>query len=208
LLVIFTVASTSAQERSKPSYKDLLERVKKSDPKVDFTALRMVFTETDAYKPYDFERGDRDAMRAALRKKDYAKALKQAEKCLQKNYLDIEAHSVAWRACKELKNQEKAKCHRYVRDGLLQSIQKSGDGKSPKTAFVVICTDEEYAVLDALGIKVSLQALIKDQGHNYDRTDGVSEKTGKDVTQFFNIDRPFKWLEESLSPRTGVKKNK
>src|SRR5262249_21348569 len=197
LLVVFAAAPAAAQEGDTPSYEALMERVKKSDPKVDFAALRMAFTKTRADNPYDrADRATRSGMRAALARKDYAKALEHAEKCLKKNPLDIEAHGAAWRPHTELKNADKARSHGYVRDGLVLSILKSGDGKTPKTAHVVIATDEEYAVLAALRIKFKRQALIRDGGHFYDRLDGVSEATGKEVATYFNIDRPFKWLGE------------
>lgn len=202
LLVGFAVPAVFAQEASKPSYEALLEKVKKADPKADFTALRMACTQTRGYNPYDYiARKSRRAALNALAEKDYRKALEHAEKCLTKNYLDIEAHRIAWRAHTELKNPDKAKFHGYVRDGLLQSILKSGDGKSPKTAYVVIATDEEYVVLDVLGVKFRQQTLIREQGHSYDRHEGVSRETGKEITSFFNIDRPFKWLEDSLKKK-------
>ena len=43
--------------------------------------------------------------------------------------------------------------------GLLESILESGDGYSFSTAFIVISSDEEYAVMDALGLKPIMQSL-------------------------------------------------
>lgn len=200
LLMGLVVTATGAQEPTKASYQELLERVKKADPKVDFGALRMAFTATAAYNPYGLDQ-DRPRMRAAFAKKDFDKALEFAEKLLGKNYPDIEAHRVAWRAHTELQDPDKAKFHRYVRDGLVQSILKSGDGKGAQTAYVVISTEEEYAVMEWLGVRSTKQALIQEQGHKLDRHEGVNEETNQRVTLYFNIDRPFQWLEEAFKKK-------
>jgi hypothetical protein len=189
-----------AQDAKEPSYQDILARVKKMDPKADFTGLRMAYTQTPNYKPYDDDRESRDQLRGAFGDKEYQKAVEQAEKLLSKNYVDIEAHRVAASAHAELKNDKQAKFHAYVRDGLVQSILKSGDGKGPKTAYVVIATTEEYALMHARGVKTKRQALTGETGHKYDVHQGVDDKD-QPVTLYFNIDRPFQWLANSLKPK-------
>jgi hypothetical protein len=200
-LLCLVFASAEAREAPQPTFEDLLAKVKKSDPKVDFAALRMAYTKTARYNPYASERKDRDAMRAAVTKEQYAKALELAEKVLKTNYLDIDAHFVATRACAELKKPDQAKFHRYVVDGLIGSILKSGDGKTFKTAFVVIATDEEYVILTVLGVRKTSQALLRDKGQKYDRIDGTHEKTKKRVTLYFNVTRQLTWLEEQFKKK-------
>jgi len=75
---------------------------------------------------------------------------------------------------------------------------KSGDGKSIESAYVVIATDEEYALFNVLGLRGVSQALVNDKDHNYDRMDAVDRKTNQTTTFYFNIDIPFKWLSKSL----------
>jgi len=66
------------------------------------------------------------------------------------------------------------------------------------TAFVVISTDEEYALFSALGLRVTAQALINEKGHNYDKMTAVDPKTNETLIYYFNIDKPFNWLGNSL----------
>jgi len=76
------------QDRGEPSYDDLLAQVKKADPKADFLKLRMAFTKTAAYDPYDDPfRTIPQEMNAALNKKEYDKAIELAEKTLKKRYV-------------------------------------------------------------------------------------------------------------------------
>ena len=172
--------------------------MKKADPKADFLKLRMAFAETADYKPYDFERKTREEMTKALDKKEYGKAIELAEKVLKASYVDVKAHSVAYRSYRALGKADQAKFHRYVFDGLVQSILKSGDGKTSATAYVVISTDEEYAVLGELGIRLTLQALLMERGQSFDRIDGVEQKSRKRVTLYFNVTKPLSRLGEQL----------
>jgi hypothetical protein len=167
---------------------------------LDFTALRMAYTKTKDYNPYGDDRETRDKMHIAMGKKEYQKAVEHAEKLLSKNFVNIGAHRIAAIAHAELKNDAQSKLHAYVRDGLIQSIKKSGDGKSPNTAFVVIDTSEEYAVMDSLGVKPMRQSLIGEKGHKYDRQDGEDAKDQR-VTLYFNIDRPFQWLADTFKKK-------
>jgi uncharacterized protein DUF4919 len=191
LCVLLLLPAVHAGQEPPATYAALLEKVKQKDPDVDFAALRLAFTETDDYQPYGGDRDTRKAMSAALNEKNFAKVVEYAEKILQKNFLDINAHMSAFRAHTELQNQEKAAFHRYVGLGLLNSILQSGDGKTPQTAYVVISTDEEYVLMNFLGIRPSGQSLMHKDQHSYDVMTGTQQDGGETVTLYFNIDKPF-----------------
>jgi hypothetical protein len=195
---LLITAVVRADEPPKLTYADLLEKVKNDDPKADFQKLRMAFTETPNYKPYDLEREGQQALKAALENKDHERVLELANKMLGKNYVDARAHLLAFRACKELKKEEEARHHRYVYDGLVQSIRKSGDGKTMATAYVVISTDEEYVLLQELGLRSTGQALMAEKDQKFDRIDAVDEKKNERVILYFNVSKPFAWLSEQL----------
>jgi hypothetical protein len=188
----------AAQEKAKPKYESLLAQVKKSDPKAEFLKLRMAFTETADYNPYDSDRKTQEEMAQALDKKEYDKAIQLTEKLLKTKYVDLKAHSVAHRAYTALGKADKAKFHRWVFDGLVQSILKSGDGKTTATAYVVIATDEEYVVLGELGIRRTSQALMEEKGQKFDRMDGIDQKSKERVTLYFNVTKPLSWLKEQF----------
>jgi hypothetical protein len=195
ILALLPVESYSKQE-NKLSYETLLERVKKGDPTVDFTALRLAYADNP---PQNSEGTDPDtskAMFSAFREKEYGKAIEYAEKILKGNYVDINAHMVASIAYKEKGEAEKEKFHRNIADGLIKSILSSGDGKGMETALTVISTEEEYVILRVYGLMPSSQSLLGDKGHHYDRLDATNPKTNEKVTLYFNIDRPYGALEK------------
>ena len=89
-------------------------------------------------------------MNAALNQKNYEEALKIAEAVLAKNFVEINAHITAQIAYQETGNAERAQFHKFMVDGLLNSIKSNLDGKSVATAFEVISINEEYGVVRSL----------------------------------------------------------
>ena len=204
--LLFLLPSVRAAQEPAATYAVLLEKVKAKDPALDFAALRLAYTETDAYQPYGGDADARKAMFAALNEKNFPRALECAEKLLAKNFLDINAHLGAARAQKELHNDERAEFHRDVGMGLITSILRSGDGKSPETAYVVISTDEEYVLLNFLGIRPSGQSLIHKDQHSYDLMKGTEKDSAETVSIYFNIDKPYGNLSGKIE-KGNKKKN-
>jgi hypothetical protein len=203
-MLLCLAASTSIYSQPKGtqaqgnSYAALLERARKGDKTVDFKALRLAYTETDQYHPYGSDRESRQKMFAALNEKDYAHALEFAEKILAGNFLDLNGQFGSFVAHRELGNADKAAHHKFLFEGLVNSVQNSGDGKTTKTAFVVISTDEEYVLLNWLGLRATSQSLIREDDHNFDLMQAVNRETNETVSYYFNIDKPYNWLGKSL----------
>ena len=194
-LTLFS-ASIFAQQGNKPTYENLLERVKKSDPAVDFTALRLAYADNPPKDSKGVDPDVRKAMFSAFNSKNYAKAIENAEKIVQSKFVDINAHLILAASYKEKNDSEKQTFHSYVAEGLIKSILNSGDGKSQEKAFVVISTDEEYVILRIFGLMPGMQSLENVNGHHYDRLDATDPKTKQKVTLYFNIDRPYGELEK------------
>ena len=186
------------QSKKDAAYEALLKRIKDGDKSVDFKELRMAYAESSRYSPYGGDSEAQKAMLAAMRASQWDEALKQSAKILEKNYVDINAHFGAFVANHEKGITDKADFHKFVVQGLIGSITNSGDGKSTDKAFVVISTDEEYALLNYLDLRPTGQALINSGGHSYDKLTAVDPKTNEKYELFFNIDKPFGWLGNSL----------
>jgi hypothetical protein len=179
-------------------FQSLLERVKKSDTTVDFAAMRKLQTRLDSYKPYGADPDDHPFRALSAGNLDQAKLL--AEHVLGMNYLDLESHMAAEAVAEKRGDATAAAHHHYVVKGVLDSIFKSGDGKSLETAFVVITISEEYAVMSQLGFQVGGQALLNDDaGHSYDQLTGVNPETKASQEVYFNIDALMGRLAEELS---------
>jgi Domain of unknown function (DUF4919) len=190
--------ASADQAQKDAAYEALLKKLKGGDRTVDFKELRMAYAESSGYNPYGGDRQARQAMFAAMRAKEWDEALKQSAKILEKNYVDINAHFGAFVANDRKGVTDKADFHKFVLEGLVNSIRDSGDGKGTDKAFVVISTDEEYALLNILGLRPTSQALLNKGGHSYDMLTAVDPKTNEKQDIYFNIDKPFGWLGNSL----------
>lgn len=180
------------------TYEELLTRAKAQDPTLNFTELRLAYTQTEGYSPYEFDSETRDAAVQALKNQDYARAAQLADKLLSDNYLDLEGHLLAHAAAKRQKDEASAKQHEYMLDGLFKAITDSGDGKSTRTAWQVISVREEYIVCQMMEARVLKQSLIQENGHNYDQLTVRREKDSQDRDLFFNVDLPFAWMDKNL----------
>lgn len=203
ILVLFMMVSGSPGQKpsatpvspKKPSYADLLAKVKGGDTSVDYKAFRIAFSETDDAGPYGSDRDMKKAMYAAINKKEYKDAIKAADEILKSAFVNADAHAVESIAYRELGDAEKAAFHKAVYLGLINSIIAGSDGKTTGTAFVVISTEEEYSAMRALGYSVSSQALVREGDHTFDVLSGTDQKTNSPVKIYFNID--IVWAAET-----------
>ncbi|HEV7504149.1 MAG TPA: DUF4919 domain-containing protein [Thermoanaerobaculia bacterium] len=172
-------------ETKQKEFDELIARVKKDDTSVDFSHLRSLSTELDSYSPTP---PDTKEMFAALREGDYKKALKQVDKVLAENYLDSHAHFVGMIAADKLGDASRSAHHRYVENGILDSILRSGDGKTTDTAYKVVSVSEEYALLRSLGLQSQQQDLVDLNGHSFDVLSVSSPKSKAVFNVYFSID--------------------
>jgi hypothetical protein len=182
-------------------YSVLLARVKDSDKTVDFKALRLAYTKTPDYNPYGRDSKMDDAMGKALEEKKFEEAIKIAQTILEKNYVHMFAHFVSRIAYMESGDKKKAEYHHFVTSGLIQSILRSGTGLDPEGALLVISTDEEYMILDVLGLKSKMQSTLKVADQTYDKLSVVDRKTGDAGEMFFNVTIPFGWLSRQFEKK-------
>jgi hypothetical protein len=192
LLAVVALPPALAAPDQPSEYASLLASLKAGNTDINYTRLRHGYMDSPEYKAAKDVSSSEDAMFEALNKKDYSVALKSAEAVLECNYVNIDAHYIAFIANQEMGATEKAEFHRTVFRGLINSIRNSGDGKSPETAWVVISVHEEYVLLRILGFKPSGQSVMQKDGHSYDVMKVKNATDGTEQTFYFNVDIPFK----------------
>ena len=102
--------------------------------------------------------------------------------------MDLRAQLFAEAANRQLGRITIAEIHGAIAKGIIDAILSSGDGHTPQTAYQVLAIREEYLLLDQLGLKPTGQALIKKNGHAYDRISAVRLSGDAPQDVFFNID--------------------
>ncbi|HMC32536.1 MAG TPA: DUF4919 domain-containing protein [Candidatus Angelobacter sp.] len=188
-----TVLAAHCQDEKKPSeYASLLARVQGGDLSIDFKQLRMSYMESPERHQAKDTKPQKQGMFKALQSKDYKKAIHNADIVLENEFVDLDAHHVEQIAYEELNEEERASFHKAVVQGLLRSIMDSGDGKTARTAYVVISVHEEYIVLQVLGLRPSQQSVSHQDGHSYDVLEAKKQGSDQTVKLYFNVDIPFK----------------
>ncbi len=193
LFLIGAVLFAGSARAAGLSYDDYVALVKAGKVDIDYAAFRLAFTATAKYtNATDWTvRELRGAMRKAYEAGDCPTATARAAEILEINYVNIDAHLGTALCHKRDGNAERERLSLAVFRGLVISVLKSGDGKSPATAYVVISVDEEYAAMQALGVKLERQLLVQEGGSSFDLIEAKKLDSGAPVTLYFNVDRPL-----------------
>ena len=171
-------------------YRSMAARLEAGDLTVDLGELRRAYADSA-----DFTTESSSALQAelmdAMGKRDFPRAIRSAQKAIETKYANIHAHHALYFAYRETGDEERFKFHFAVWKGLIDSILRSGDGKSETTAYEVMSIDEEYLVLRILGLVPVLQSLKMDGDHKCDVMKAKNPATQEEVKLYFNIDKFF-----------------
>jgi len=181
-------------------YQSLLAAAKAGDQSVDWQALRFAYADRPSFNVFrDGLEDVRKQMLAAVDSKDYAGALNLAQRIIGQDYIDPDAHIIAFLCYVRMGQPEKGVRDRDVGLGLIRSI-KTGDGQTPATALSVITVAEEYTFLRASGLRPTSQSLVREGGHSYDVLSAI-DQTGKPRAVYFLIDRIVAAEATALGPK-------
>jgi hypothetical protein len=187
----------------------LVDRLKRSESDgtgstglIDFRAIRFAYADCENYDPYGtLVELHRVEMLHAYEHRNMQIALDQANRVLARNYSDIGAHVIAELAYTDIHQLAHAAFHRMLAREFLLSIFRSGDGRSPATAYEIVAVPEEYAVLDARSLAFISQSYETIDGHHYDKIAASDPIRGGTATLYFNVDRMMVWANQMFSPQ-------
>ena len=191
LLLLFPgVLLVGAAEQA--SYDALVAQLKAGNTAIDYQALRFARAELPGYNPYDAladpEKGD---LVRAMGANDADRVAAIANDIIARDYTDIDAHAALSTVLQRRGETEQAAFELAIANGLLQSIEQSGDGMTPESAFDVIGIAEEYSLLGAKGLQVAKQSLLQTDRGPVDALDVVNPTNNELSTVYFNVSRLF-----------------
>jgi hypothetical protein len=173
-------------------YSKLVRRLEAGETSINYREFRDSFLESEQFKVVGNEQPNLDTLRKTLHElmqtSKYADIVAVAKKMLSLDYTDMEAHKILQQTYKKLGDVSNQKKYHDIEFGLLNSIVKSGDGKTCRTGWPVIQVTEEYFILAMLGAKV-LQQSVDPEGP-CDRIEAQTDQ-GKTV-YYFEISQVFK----------------
>jgi hypothetical protein len=174
------------------------QKIRSGDLTFDWQQYRLAAVISGASGAYDWHSA-RTRFMQQLEHGDVDAALRSADEIKKHNMAEPEGHLLAMLALQKMGKEQEAVFEHDVVAAFLHSIQRSGDGKSRGTAYVVVTTDEEYTFL-RLTMQVTLplsQSLIVTDGHSYDLLK-VKAEDGSEQQVWFNVDASMDALHNAL----------
>jgi Domain of unknown function (DUF4919) len=199
LLAIAALPALAAPSAADARYQALLAKAMASEPTTEgWRDLRYAYAATSGFNP---DAGDEAEIKMLtdFRAGDCAAALADAKAASAADYVDPDPHLIASICNDKLGAADAARRELGVGLGLITSIESTGDGASPAHAMEVIAVGEEYSVLRVKGWRVTRQALIRQDGHNYDALTTVDDK-GQARLVYFLVDRVLAAEAAALKP--------
>ena len=160
---------------------------------VHLSALRLAYLISAAYKRaicVNTLRKLEEKIVAAAKAGAHEQVRSIALQILSTEYINLLGHKFLRQSCAKLNDDPCKKRHHFIEFGLLQSITSSGNGKTCDTAWEVVTVEEEYFILNMLGVKPNQQALSTSASHRCDEMH-INDNNGSEKTYYFNIDAMF-----------------
>ena len=180
-------------------YYTLLDSIKNQTSQ-DFFNLRMAYTKTSDYSPDDSRMGDLyDRITALIDSSAFPEAISLADSILEYKYVDELVHLYLGYIYLQTGDSTRSDYHYDCYDGLINSIDESGDGRSLRTAYIVIETREEYVFLDWYDLEATSQSLVHRDGYPFDLLKARDPARDKDYDVYFNIRIFYDHLKSTLS---------
>jgi hypothetical protein len=189
--LVLSPERVAADAQDDATHNALVERIRKADFTVDFRQLRLLCIKASNCEPRGTKK---DLTEMSAKGVPSQQNIDAAERILRKGYPNVEVHATLAGIYLQIGGQYQAlaQFHMGITKGILQSIFKTGDGKSKETALEVISDREEYSVMSTVGLPYMGPSVIsvkpeRDAVHSYDVWT-VRNKAGEIVTVYFNTD--------------------
>jgi hypothetical protein len=185
---------------AKQKYETYKARVTGGDLSVDWQAFRLAAVVAGVDGDFDWHAARAHALSDMHTGKD-EKALGEAKAIIDHNMANPEGHLLAMMAFGKMGRDEDAKKERAIVDTIVKSILHSGDGKSAKTAWFTVDPSEEYFIINVvMGMQPKGQALVAQDGHEFDKMTVVDDK-GAEQVFWFNTDTDMQIMAAAMNPK-------
>jgi hypothetical protein len=199
---LLAAAPARADAASERAYLALVKKVKNTEEGIDFTKMRMLYTKTRWYKPFGPLQNKARAAAQLAANGRFLDATTLVDEVLQTDYLNPVAHFAAAISYRQMRMGALATYHAAVLNAVIRSVRKSGDGKTQKTAFVVINVAEASMVLRAMNLTVVDSSRLKVGKKVYSKIE-ATDPDDKKVTVYLDttIAAPYRPKDRKPAPK-------
>ncbi len=195
ILLYFISLKTFAQENKiiipnfDDSYSKYVKKLEKGELDINYTDFRNSFLES---KQYNLKKSNYKDLKkkvfAEIEKQNYQGVINATKEMLSIDYTSMFAHKYLQQTYKILGDTANEKKYHDIEFGLLNSIMKSGDGKTCETGWHVTQIEEEYFILSIMGVELQAQSISNAGNKICDRME-VKKEDGSLKTYYFEANK-------------------
>lgn len=178
-------------------YSGYVKELENGNTAIDYADFRNSFLESGQYgkKGIEFSNYQKQ-LYGEVKKQNFNEVIRLAKAMLSIDYTSMFAHKFLQQSYKILGDTMNTRKYHDIEFGLLNSIIKSGDGKTCETGWHVTQIEEEYFVLNMIGGSFQSQSIISSAKNNCDKME-IKTEDGDIETYFFEANKVFE-LEKKM----------
>jgi hypothetical protein len=172
-------------------YSKYVQQLEAGHLDIDYTDFRNSFLSSQQFNKKGSNYDNlRKQVYAAVKNENYQEVIRLAKAMLGIDYTSMFAHKYLHQAYQLSGDSANHKKYHDIEFGLLNSIIKSGDGKSCKTGWHVTQIEEEYFILNMMGASLQEQSISSGGKNKCDQM-VVKTKDGETKTFYFEANLVF-----------------
>lgn len=175
-------------------YIELVAKFKREEvARLDFDAIVRIYPLTSKYSPYaNVEQAQKLLAFESMEQQHWDACLKATTLILEENYTSLTGHYGAMVCHSELGHLDLSEYHNVMLDGFMDTIWRSGDGKTPATAFYITSTNDLYAFVQLNGLMATSQSLVYYEQRPIDAIQVEDPQSMQESTWYFDVTAQFR----------------
>lgn len=172
-------------------YSEYVKKLEEGNTAIDFEDFRNSFLDSKQFnkKGLNYDSLKRQVI-AEINNKNYNEIVVLTKKMLSIDYTSLFAHKYLQQTYKILGDTINSQKYHDIEFGLLNSIIKSGDGKTCSTGWHVTQIEEEYFIIGIMGARLQVQSIYN-EGKNMCDKMVIKMEDGGTKTYYFEANKVF-----------------
>lgn len=172
-------------------YSEYVKQLENGKTDIDYVDFRHSFLDSKQYSKKSTNYSDlKKQVYAEIKNKNYKEIIRLTKAMLSIDYTSMFAHKYLQQTFKVLGDTINKNKYHDIEFGLLNSITKSGDGKTCETGWHVTQIEEEYFILNMIGANLQMQSISSSKKNTCDKMD-VKTEEGELKTYYFEANKVF-----------------
>ncbi len=160
---------------------------------LDFDTIVRIYPLTSNYSPYaNVEQAQKLLAFESMEQQNWEDCLTATSLILEENYTSLTGHYGAMVCHSELGQSDLSQYHNVMLDGFMDAIWRSGDGRTPATAFYITSTNDLYAFVQLNGLIATSQSLVYYEQRPIDAIQVEDPETMQESKWYFDVTAQFR----------------